>query len=174
MWEFLFELLGLLIEFFLEVFLEYASGAIVDAVLRLADRVLGIFDIRSRTGASFIFGLLGAATGWLSLAVFPHPLVPPSRFHGISLLVSPVVTGLLLWWTGSALRKRDKKATQIQNLRLWFCFRSRNSARTIPVRQIALVTNYKPDLLAWRLKTFDQPVETGSSNWFVRHLWQNI
>src|SRR5579864_7829162 len=104
--EFLLELLSPLIELFLEVLFEYACGVIADVVLRLANRFSDPSEAKNRKGIFLNFGLLGIATGLLSLAVFPHPLVRPSRFHGISLLLSPVATGWMLSLTGSTLRKR--------------------------------------------------------------------
>ena len=64
--------------------------------------------------------LLGAATGGLSLVLLPHPLFYPSRLHGISLVVSPILTGLAMWQVGSLLRTRNKKVIRIESF--WYGF----------------------------------------------------
>jgi hypothetical protein len=72
--------------------------------------------------ATIIYFVMGLSIGWGSLFFFPHPLVHPSRFHGISLLVSPTISGLMMWWLGASLRKRDKKTTQIESFGYGFVF----------------------------------------------------
>src|SRR5437016_5143010 len=72
--------------------------------------------------ASVGYTLLGALAGGLSLFIFPHPLVHPSRLHGINLLVSPVVTGLVMSLIGSILSRQGKKVVQIESFRYGFAF----------------------------------------------------
>ncbi len=119
--EILSALLSGILEILLEAFFELAGAALLD----IASRALGkVFDpkISGRAVASFGYGSLGVLTGAYSVIMFPHPLVRPSRIHGISLLVSPVIAGSVMSLIGSILRKRDKKAVQIESFGYGFAF----------------------------------------------------
>jgi hypothetical protein len=105
-----------------ELFLELAGEAILDLASRGIAKVLQDSEISSPVLASVGYGLLGVMTGGLSLLVFPHPLVHPSRIHGISLLVNPVIAGVVMSLIGSMLRKRDKKVVQIESFGYGFAF----------------------------------------------------
>jgi hypothetical protein len=105
-----------------ELLLELAGEAILDLALRGIAEVLADSEISSPVLASFGYGLLGVMTGGLSLLVFPHPLVHPSRIHGISLLVNPVIAGVVMSLIGSMLRKRDQKVVQIESFGYGFAF----------------------------------------------------
>jgi hypothetical protein len=60
--------------------------------------------------------------GYVLFGLFPHPLVHPSRIHGISLLVAPVTTGLMMSCIGSLLRRHDKKVVRIESFGYGFAF----------------------------------------------------
>jgi len=68
------------------------------------------------------YALFGLVLGFISLALVPHRLVRPSRIPGLSLLISPVITGLMLSGTGVILRRRDKKPTQLDSFGYGFAF----------------------------------------------------
>ena len=71
-------------------------------------------------GVGYLF--LGATTGGLSLIWFPFPLVHPSRFHGISLIISPLLTGLLMALLGSTLRTYNKRTVNLETFSYGFVF----------------------------------------------------
>jgi hypothetical protein len=114
--EFLFELFLLFAELFLEIFLEVAATALFDLALRTIAKVFETLRFANPVAASMGYTLLGTLAGGLSVFIFPHPLVHPSRLHGINLLVSPIVTGLVMSLIGSTLSRRGKKVTQIEGL----------------------------------------------------------
>jgi len=120
--EILFALLSGLIELFLEAFFELVAAAILDLVSRAIARVFEGLEISSPVLASVGYGLVGVLTGGLSLLIFPHPLVHPSRIHGISLLVSPAIAGVVMSVIGSILRERDKKVVRIESFGYGFAF----------------------------------------------------
>ena len=120
--EILFALLSGLIELFLDAFFELVAAAILDLVSRTIAGVFEGLEISSPVFASVGYGLLGVLTGGLSLLIFPHPLVHPSRIHGISLLVSPVIAGIVMSMIGSILRERDKKVVRIESFGFGFAF----------------------------------------------------
>jgi hypothetical protein len=122
MGEFLFELLLAFGELFLEVLFEFAGEALLDLALRAIAKFFETSRFASPVLASVGYTLLGGLTGALSLFIFPHPLVHPSRLHGISLLVSPILTGLVMSLIGSMLRRQGKKVVQIESFGYGFAF----------------------------------------------------
>lgn len=105
-----------------ELFLELAGEALLDLALRALAQMFEDLEISSPVLASVAYGLLGVLIGGLSLLLFPHPLVHPSRIHGISLLISPVIAGLVMSFIGSTLRGHDKKVVQIESFGYGFAF----------------------------------------------------
>jgi chromate transport protein ChrA len=113
-------ILGAIAEFLLEAFLELIAAAVLDLAFRA---LLGLFTSlaeaakESRVFTGFVYTLLGVLAGALSLVVLPHPLIHrehPIRFHGISLLISPIITGLVLSSVGAFVRRWGKKVTPVE------------------------------------------------------------
>ncbi|MGA2812085.1 MAG: hypothetical protein ABSG16_11835 [Candidatus Acidiferrum sp.] len=94
------QMIELLLEMFLELvgefLFELVMAVVLDLVLRAIAKAFEKFRFVNPVLASASYVLLGALAGGLSLLVFPHPLVHPSRLHGINLLVSPIATGLAI------------------------------------------------------------------------------
>jgi len=121
-------ILGAIAELFLETFLELIAATVVDLASRallgvfagLAEAVKG-----SRFLTGFTYAVVGALAGAISLLVLPHTLIhrdPPIRFHGISLVISPIIAGLLLSSLGVFMRRWGKKATPIETFGYGFAF----------------------------------------------------
>src|SRR5467141_5330368 len=120
------DLLAALLEIFLEIFGE--------AVFQFAVEFIGTLILRGIAGevdrsefknpllGSIGYVFLGGVTGRLSLLFFPHPLFHPSRIPGLSVVISPVLAGLGMSLVGSTLRKRNKKAVQIESFGYGFGF----------------------------------------------------
>jgi hypothetical protein len=122
MGEFLVELLLAFAELLFEVLFEFAVEALLDLALRAIAKVFDGVRFTNPVVASASYTLLGALAGGLSLIIFPHPLVQPSRLHGISLLASPVITGFVMSLIGSTLSRRGKTVTQIESFGYGFGF----------------------------------------------------
>ena len=125
--EILFEILSALIGLLLEALLELAAEAALDLFSRgVAGVLTDLFETsegRNPVLAALGYAVLGVLAGALSIQVLPHPLVHrqhPSRFHGISLVVSPVITGFAMSALGSILRRHGKKVVPIESF--WFGF----------------------------------------------------
>jgi hypothetical protein len=121
MGEFLLELLLGFAEVFLEVLLQFAGEALLDLASRALAMVFEESEIKSPVLAAG-YAILGVLAGGVSVGLFPHPLVHPSRIHGISLLVAPVTTGLMMSCIGSVLRRHDKKVVRIESFGYGFAF----------------------------------------------------
>jgi hypothetical protein len=115
MFDLLFELLLMCAEVFVEFLLELALAGLIDLALRGIAKVFDTFRFENRVLALANYLLLGALAGGLSLLIFPHPLVHPSRLHGINLLVSPIATGLAMSLVGSILGRQGKSVAQIES-----------------------------------------------------------
>lgn len=111
---------------FLEVFGELLLELFGEAVLDLALRALGSLfrtaEFKTPAGAASSYFVFGALTGGFSLFIFPHPLVHASRLHGVSLFVSPIATGSVMWLIGSVLRRKGKRAVQLETFWYGFAF----------------------------------------------------
>ena len=53
--------------------------------------------------------ILGIVLGLVSVAVHGSPIFHPGKIHGISLLVSPLLTGLVMAGVGAMLRRRNRE-----------------------------------------------------------------
>ena len=120
MGDFLLELLFLFAEVIFEALFEFALEAAFDLIFRAIAEVFEISELTNPLLACVGYVLLGGATGGVSLLLYPHPLFHPSRVHGISLLVSPILTGLAMWQVGSLLRTKNKKVIRIESF--WYGF----------------------------------------------------
>ena len=126
--ELLAAILGAIAEFLLEAFLELIAAAVLDlasrALLGLFKGVAGALK-DNRVLMGLVYVLLGALAGGLSLLLLPHPLIRhghPTRFHGISVLISPIVTGFVLSAVGGILRRLGKKVTPVETFACGFAF----------------------------------------------------
>jgi len=63
--------------------------------------------------AALGYALIGSLVGFGSALVIPYRLLPPGGVRGASLLLSPLVTGLLMRAYGAFRRRRDLPATNL-------------------------------------------------------------
>jgi len=122
MLELLFAFLEIFLEILFEAAFEFAAEFLGALVLRGVAEVFDTSELKNPLFASIGYVFLGGVAGGLSLLFFPHPLVHPSRVRGLSLVISPVLAGLGMSLVGSTLRKRNKKAMQIESFGYGFAF----------------------------------------------------
>ena len=109
----------LLFEVFFQVVVEEAVVALIMRSLRnVFEETTAINPILATIG----YLLLGSAFGLASVRLFPHPFFQPSKFHGISLVISPVITGLVMSQVGIMLRRKGKQAVRIESFGYGFTF----------------------------------------------------
>jgi hypothetical protein len=111
----IFEILG---EVLLQVVLEFLASLLVRAV----GKVFSTRHYQDRFFTSFLFAVFGASAGLVSARIFPHPIVHPTRFHGISLLISPIITGNVMFGIGRLELRFGRKPTQIETFWIGFIF----------------------------------------------------
>ena len=113
MGDLLLELLFLFLELVFEALFEFALAA--------------IFDLLGRRNQEFNprlhrIHIAGSGSRRSQPVHNPHPLFRPSRFHGISLLASPILTGLGMWQLGLSLRTKARTVHQIESFWNGFAF----------------------------------------------------
>jgi len=120
--EFLLFLLSGLVDIFMEVFLQVVAESVVALFDRWFHNLFTESKARSPIASAVGYFLLGLIFGVGSVVVAPHPLVKPSKIHGISLLISPLVTGLIMSQIGIWIRKREFRAVRIESFAYGFTF----------------------------------------------------
>ncbi len=116
------DLLLFLLGIILDSLLEVAGEAILALLVRAIGRLLGRLANLNQFLAGAGFALLGIGAGFLSLVCLPHPLVHSSRFHGISLLISPIITGFVMSLVGRTVRSRGRNSLRIESFGYGFIF----------------------------------------------------
>jgi len=120
--ELISALLSWILEIVAEALIEYVFGALLDLLFRAIREVVTKSEIESPGLARLGYVLLGGLSGGLSVFLFPHRIIHNPRMPGFSLVVSPVIVGLLMALTGSVLRRRNKKVTRIESFEYGLAF----------------------------------------------------
>lgn len=112
------ELLG----FVLEIVGEFLLEVIVSLILRALGAVFEEPDDVGPLLPALGYMLLGVIVGGFSLWLFPHPMFHPTRYRGISLLISPLATGSIMALLGFTLRRNYVQTTRIESFTCGFAF----------------------------------------------------
>jgi hypothetical protein len=120
--ELLLSLLYVFAEALLEALLEIVGEAVFALISRATGNLFPALLKSNRFLTTIGFAVVGVAAGFSTLLVFPHRLVQPSRFHGISLLISPLIAGLVMSQVGRAVRRQGLEAVEIESFGYGFIF----------------------------------------------------
>jgi len=118
----LLALLSALGELLFEVFAQVLLEEVIALIVRSFQNVFVDSNPINPGLAALGHLLLGFALGAASVFVYPHPIFHPSRFHGVSLLTSPLVTGFVMLQLGTMLRRRGKHTARIESFSYGFTF----------------------------------------------------
>jgi hypothetical protein len=118
--ELLAGLLSAIFEILAEVFIQVIFEAIISLISRSIRNLVEESETVSPILAAVGYLLLGFMCGGVSVFVFPHPLIHPSKIHGISLLISPILTGLVMAQMGLLRQRKNQKAVRIESF--WYGF----------------------------------------------------
>jgi hypothetical protein len=122
------DLIGFILELLFDVLLQVifeegvATVSRTGRLFRLAPFIRATLSRANPPLKILKFTILGVVLGLLSLLIFPRPLVHPSRLHGVSLLISPVISGLIMSFVGRVVRRRGKAPVQIESFTYGFTF----------------------------------------------------
>jgi hypothetical protein len=115
-------LLSALGELLFEAFVQLVLETVVAFIARGVRNVFNQSTVINPILAAIVYLLLGISFGIVSLHFVPHPLFHISKFHGISLMLSPVITGLVMSQVGVVLRHKGVRAVRIESFGYGFTF----------------------------------------------------
>jgi hypothetical protein len=120
-----FDILFAILEFLFEVMIEVLAGEASEFgfnwFFKGLSEEFGTFEQKYPWIALLAFLLTGAGLGALSLFVLPHHLMRSTRFHGISLFLSPLATGYVMSLIGRKL-ERGGQTSHFAKFRYGFAF----------------------------------------------------
>jgi hypothetical protein len=120
------ELFGAILAGIAELVAEILLEAVFAELAGVLSRAFRLFKVKIRRAdpvvAAVTFCLVGVSSGFLSVLLFPHHLVHPTRLHGISLLISPILTGLLMAQIGRIVQRWGRKPVRIESFGYGFIF----------------------------------------------------
>jgi hypothetical protein len=116
--DFFAEILAIIAEAFLEIAGELLISLLARGTGKLLKAILDFGPVASAAGVV----LLGTISGACSYVIFPHPLFHPSKVHGLSLIVSPVIAGLFMSQLGRYFRRRGAETIPIESFALGSTF----------------------------------------------------
>jgi hypothetical protein len=126
--ELLAGVLGAIAEVFFEAVFEIAAEGLASLFTRAISRLFrSVSEINTvaefnPVATTFALGMLGGLGGFLSVVAYPHPLVHPSRLHGVSVIASPLITGFVMSQLGRLLRKHGRRVVPIESFGYGFAF----------------------------------------------------
>ena len=110
--EIIFEILfEVVFEFILQVFGEL----LFEVGLRSVSEPFKDRETRNPVLAFIGYALAGAVVGALSLSVIPRPLFRTAGFHGVSLIVSPLLAGAAMSGLGWLRRRQGKRLLRLDS-----------------------------------------------------------
>src|SRR5215469_7497465 len=112
--ELLVEILLGIFEFVFEVLLECASEATFNYFMRLIKDAFSDEGF-TRPAEAFGYFVLGAVIGRLSIFIMPFAIFGHSKFHRISILISPLLTAMVMSTLGTLQRQRGRPAMRMTN-----------------------------------------------------------
>ena len=111
-------ILGFILEFLIPVIGEFAF----DLLLRSLGEPFMSRERRNPVIAGLGYLLIGLILGGVSLLIFPRSFVRSETFHGISLLITPVVSGLAMGALGRWREGRGETVLRIDSFVYGFLF----------------------------------------------------
>jgi hypothetical protein len=120
--DFILALLSGAAEILIEVVFQWIAEAFTVLIIRSIRNAASESKAIGPVLAALGYLLLGVGFGTVSVLLFPHPLVHPSKLHGISLVVSPLITGLIMSQMGFLRRRKGEDPIQIESFGYGFTF----------------------------------------------------
>lgn len=111
-----------LFQFIIEFLLEVGSAAIFDVIFRSLGATMTPREERNPLLAGIGYALLGLIAGGGSLLIFPEAFARSETFHGISLVVAPVLAGFAMAGFGWLLERSGKQRLRLDSFAYGFIF----------------------------------------------------
>ncbi|MGA3370926.1 MAG: hypothetical protein ABSC48_04105 [Terracidiphilus sp.] len=120
--ELLASVIAAIAEVLFEAVFEIACVGLASLLTRAISKLFKAISEVNPVATTFALGMLGALAGFLSVVAYPHPLVHPSRFHGVSVIASPLITGFVMFQLGRLLRNYGRRVMPIESFGYGFVF----------------------------------------------------
>jgi hypothetical protein len=112
----------LVLGFIVEVLLPIVGEIAFDVLLRSLGEPFVARERRNAILAGIGYFLIGLILGGLSLLIFPRSFVRSENFHGINLLITPVVSGLVMYALGRLRERQGKTLLRLDSFVYGFLF----------------------------------------------------
>jgi hypothetical protein len=116
------DLLAVIFDAVAEAFLAIAGEILVSLLARVYKSLFKAILELGQVATAACVALLGFLTGACSVIIFPHPLIRTTKMHGVSLILSPMLAGLVMSQLGRLLRNRGARTIQIESFVYGFAF----------------------------------------------------
>jgi hypothetical protein len=120
--ELLAGVIAAIAEVLFEAVFEIACEGLASLLTRAISKLFKAISEVNPVATTFALGMLGALAGFFSVVAYPHPLVHPSRLHGVSVIVSPLITGFVMSQLGRLLRNHGRRVMPIESFGYGFVF----------------------------------------------------
>lgn len=112
----------LILQFVFEFLLQIAGELLIELGLRSLGEPFVNREERNPILAAIGYCLIGAILGGLSLIWFPNSFVRSERFHGINLIITPVLAGLVMGAIGRFREQHGKAVIRLDSFVYGFLF----------------------------------------------------
>lgn len=113
--EILAGVIAAIAEVLFEAIFEIAGIGLASLLTRAISKLFKTITEINPLATTFALGMFGALAGFLSVVAYPHPLMHPSRFHGVSVIASPLITGFVMFQFGRLLKNYGRRVMPIES-----------------------------------------------------------
>lgn len=111
---------AIIIEFILEAVLEISGDLFIDLIVRAGARIPWASQAATNLLTGLVYFVIGTIIGVGSLLFFPEAFVRSESLHGISLVITPVLAGVVMAAIGWIRVRRGELAIQIERFSYGF------------------------------------------------------
>jgi hypothetical protein len=109
-----------IIAFLLEGLLEIAGDVFIDLLIHAGAKIPWVNQATTNLLTGLVYFGIGSCIGLLSLLLFPEAFVRSESLHGISLVITPVLAGLVMNAIGWIRVRQGKLAIQLERFSYGF------------------------------------------------------
>ena len=114
--------LEILFEILFETVLQVVFEVLAEAGLHACAQVFRKREERNPIWAGIGYALLGLGVGGLSLLIFPQSLIHRTRYHGASLILTPLLGGMAMSAVGWIRRRKGESLIRLDTFSSGFIF----------------------------------------------------
>ena len=116
----------LFLQILFEFFIEFVLQIVLEVLLEVGLHKLSVTSWERKTiNATFAvltYFVLGFLVGCFSIVVFPRSFIRTSRLHGISLIITPTLAGLVMWGIGWLRARQGSSRIRLDTFAFGFIF----------------------------------------------------